>query len=76
MRQGEVRVSVDELLDGYPRDAWFKLVNKPGKKNDKIKGELHLRLLYYAPEQKPTHDEFKHPLHRCALSCCLGLPHF
>jgi len=64
--KGEVRIPADELYDGYPNDKWYDLKNKEGKdkegKESKIKGQLHMRILYLSKEEKQTHEEFKHPL--------------
>ncbi len=64
--KGEIRIPATDLYDGYPNDKWYDLKNKEGKdkegKESKIKGQVLMRILYLAKEEKQTHEEFKHPL--------------
>jgi len=60
---GEVRFDVESLRDGYPNDKWYQLTTKAGKEGKKQpKGQVHIQILYLAPQTKPRHDEFKTPL--------------
>ena len=58
---GELAFKVTELLDGVPRDDWFSLKTKNGKKS---MGELHLQIMYLDKGEDMTKDleEFTAPL--------------
>ena len=58
---GELSFKIADLLDGVPRNDWFVLKNKGGKKD---KGELHLQIMYLEKSDEITKDkeEFSAPL--------------
>jgi len=59
----EVRIPVDDLLSGYPFDAWYPLQNKEGKDDKKVQGSVHIMILYLQKGDMARQDEFTYPLH-------------
>ena len=54
VRRGQVTISPeDDLEDNVPLDKWFAVQTRPGKKRDKVSGELHLILHYASREVRP-----------------------
>jgi len=47
---GQVVFNLNDLHDGVPRDNWYNLETRPGKK-DKVHGQLHLHVMF-----SPTTD--------------------
>jgi hypothetical protein len=39
-----------DVKDGEPRDDWFVVQKRPGKKKDKVSGEIHLVVHYTSRE--------------------------
>eukprot|EP01090_Pellita_catalonica_P003156 TRINITY_DN1279_c0_g1_i3.p1 TRINITY_DN1279_c0_g1~~TRINITY_DN1279_c0_g1_i3.p1 ORF type:complete len:602 (-),score=147.04 TRINITY_DN1279_c0_g1_i3:31-1836(-) len=59
---GQITFDIIKINDGLPYQDWYQLQSREGKK-DKIKGEIHLQLMYIGEDDKVTGDEFKWPLH-------------
>jgi len=57
---GEVLIPVEELYDGVPRDDWFKLQSRKGKK-DNVTGEIHIQILFLEPDDSITPERFEFP---------------
>jgi len=60
---GEVVFKMDDIYDRVPRDHWYPLQSRKGKK-DKVQGEIHVQLLYLIPGESITDtlEEFNYPL--------------
>jgi len=59
---GQVTFSIANLQDGVPKDEWYSLESRPGKK-DKVQGELHLQILYSdRPDGNIGLDDFITPI--------------
>ena len=59
---GQVTFALSSLQDGIPRDDWYSLESRPGKK-DKVHGELHVQILYTErPDGSINNDDFSTPI--------------
>lgn len=65
---GQVAIPLKDL-DAYerPRNRWFPLQGKPGKENDKNRGELEVRITFIVKEGSLT-DLSKKDKHKSSLS--------
>lgn len=57
-KKGKVVIKVEDLVELYPYNRWFRLY-----KRDKEKGDLHLQLMLVPPTNKVETDLFDLPLH-------------